>query len=145
MSSWPFPDRCFDGIFTEYVLEHFSREKGFLFLKECCRILQPNDLIRIVVPDGQKIMRAYFDNPDELVRHRDKGFACSMDRVNSYFRQSYEHQFIYNEEMLCIQMTRVEFIEPHSPASKCGENSDLLLDATDYEWESLYLEARKPA
>jgi hypothetical protein len=100
--------------------------------------------MRIIVPDGNKIMRTYFDNPDELALHRGRGFACAMDRVNSFFRQGYEHQFIYDEEMLRIHLQSAGFVDPRRVAFRSGRATNLLIDSEQYVWESLYVEADKP-
>jgi predicted SAM-dependent methyltransferase len=138
-------DDFFDGVFTEHVLEHFNREEGLALLNECRRVLTPGGFIRIIVPDGEKIIKTYFDNRSELLRHRGPGFACAMDIVNSYFRQGYEHQFMYDGEMLQHQLSSVGFACIRSVSFKQGKISNLLIDNEDYEWESLYMEAEKLA
>ena len=141
----PFVDGFFDGVFTEHVLEHFNREEGLALLNECLRVLKPRGSIRIIVPDGGKIIKTYFDDPSELLRHRGPGFACAMDIVNSYFRQGYEHQFMYDREMLQHQLSSVGFACIRSVSFKQGKVPKLLIDNEDYEWESLYMEAEKLA
>jgi predicted SAM-dependent methyltransferase len=47
-----FEDNTFDFIYTEHVLEHFFLNEAFDLLGECYRILKPNGVIRIVVPDS---------------------------------------------------------------------------------------------
>src|SRR5215212_8691844 len=57
---WPLPDNSIDGIFCEHVFEHFNLTQGEVVLRECLRVLRPGGCIRIIVPDGEKIMRLYF-------------------------------------------------------------------------------------
>ncbi|MBC8029378.1 MAG: methyltransferase domain-containing protein [Pyrinomonadaceae bacterium] len=143
--SWPFPDNCFDGIFCEHVFEHFDFEQGQKVLRESLRVLQPGRAIRIIVPDGEKILRSYCENASELSAHRETETGRAMEAVNSYFRQGYEHQFIYDSELLRHQLaaagfdriTRVGF-------AKGNASSAIILDDARYEWESLYIEAVKP-
>jgi hypothetical protein len=63
----------------------------------------------LIVPDGEKIMRAYFDSPSELAARRGNGVGFAMNAVNSYFRQRYEHQFIYDWPILEHQFIRCGF------------------------------------
>src|SRR5687767_3201991 len=56
----PFPDNSFDVVYHSHVLEHFTKQRGFLFIKECYRVLKPNGILRIVVPDLEEIVREYF-------------------------------------------------------------------------------------
>jgi predicted SAM-dependent methyltransferase len=46
-----FEDDTFDFIYSEHVLEHMFLDEAFDLLQECQRILKPNGVIRIVVPD----------------------------------------------------------------------------------------------
>ncbi len=55
----PFPDESFDVVYHSHVLEHFQKSAAADFLKECHRVLRPNGVIRIVVPDLEGITRNY--------------------------------------------------------------------------------------
>lgn len=48
-----------DVVYHSHVLEHFSRDEGYLFMKECYRVLKPNGIIRIAVPDLEAIVKEY--------------------------------------------------------------------------------------
>ena len=48
---FPWADDSADVVYTSHTLEHFSREDGLRFLHECFRILKPEGVIRILVPD----------------------------------------------------------------------------------------------
>lgn len=41
---------------TSHMVEHLDRDEVISFLKEACRILAPNGIIRIVVPDLKKLL-----------------------------------------------------------------------------------------
>jgi ubiquinone/menaquinone biosynthesis C-methylase UbiE len=55
----PYADREFDACYSSHVIEHFQQSEAEIFLSECHRILKPNGIIRIVVPDLESIVRAY--------------------------------------------------------------------------------------
>jgi SAM-dependent methyltransferase len=55
----PFPDASFDVIYHSHILEHFSKFQAPLFLKDCYRVLRPQSVIRIAVPDLEQIIRSY--------------------------------------------------------------------------------------
>jgi predicted SAM-dependent methyltransferase len=143
--SWPFLDNSFDGIFCEHVFEHFDFERGQALLRESLRVLRPGQSIRIIVPDGNKILRTYYENPVELQAHRETGTGQAMDAVNSYFRQRYDHQFIYDWTLLQQQLSAAGFSQIAQVSFQQAKNSKpLVLDDPRYEWESLYVEASKP-
>ena len=58
----PFEKESFDVVYHSHVLEHFSQDDGMSFLRECFRVLKPNGLIRIAVPDLEVIAREYIKN-----------------------------------------------------------------------------------
>lgn len=48
-------------IYHSHVLEHFSKSDAILFIKDCHRVLEPNGIIRIVVPDLEQIVMNYIN------------------------------------------------------------------------------------
>jgi predicted SAM-dependent methyltransferase len=139
----PFDDATFDGVFCEHVLEHFSHEDGTRLAAEVRRILRPGGVFRVIVPDAEFVLKSYFDAPQALVADRGRGEGTAMEMVNAYFRQRYEHQFMYDwptiEQTLrragFDRVVRSRFRDPTS----C---SPVRIDDEKYARESLYVEAR---
>lgn len=143
---FPFPDNCFEGIFCEHVLEHFNLENGQRLLSESYRVLRPGGCLRIIVPDGAKIMKAYFNTPTELLEQRGVDSSCAMEAVNSYFRQRYEHSIAYDGELLKYQFSLAGFSQISQASFGKGKVSGaIIIDDEKYAWESLYMEAVKPS
>lgn len=59
-----FTDNSIDYIYVCHVLEHFPRSDTFSVLKEWNRVLKPNGLIRISVPDWDAIVNHYLETQD---------------------------------------------------------------------------------
>lgn len=55
----PFPDESFDVVYNSHLLEHFSRSNAEFFLKECYRVLRPQGVLRVIIPDLEQIARTY--------------------------------------------------------------------------------------
>ena len=55
----PFKKESFDVVYHSHVLEHFTKTDGEKLLGECYRVLKKNGIIRIAVPDLEKISREY--------------------------------------------------------------------------------------
>lgn len=55
----PFPEASFDAVYHSHLLEHFSKSAAKFFLKECYRVLRPQGILRVVVPDLEQIVRTY--------------------------------------------------------------------------------------
>jgi SAM-dependent methyltransferase len=55
----PYPDAYFDACYTSHVVEHMKREEADRLLVECRRILKPQGIVRVVVPDLESIVKTY--------------------------------------------------------------------------------------
>jgi predicted SAM-dependent methyltransferase len=56
---FPFDNGSVDIIYTSHTLEHFSKQQGERFLKECHRVLISGGVLRVVVPDLESIVSDY--------------------------------------------------------------------------------------
>ncbi|MBU6297927.1 MAG: hypothetical protein KJS68_06745, partial [Alphaproteobacteria bacterium] len=71
--------------------------------------------------------------------------GTAAEAVNSYFRQRYEHQFLYDWPTMEQMLRRAGFGTVIRQKCGRGDLPELILDDPKYEWESLYVEAVKPA
>ena len=142
----PFADASLDGVFCEHVLEHFGQEDGERLVREVGRILRPGGVFRVIVPDAEYVLRSYFESPDELVAARGDGQGTAMEMVNSYFRQRYEHQFMYDWATLAGVLLRAGFTDVVRSGfvNRAGARG-CRIDDQGHERESLYVEARTTA
>jgi len=74
----PFEDNTIDVVYTSHVLEHFSKYNATEFLAECYRILKPNGIIRVVVPDLEQIIKNYI----KFLDGAKKGDVDSQEKYN---------------------------------------------------------------
>jgi predicted SAM-dependent methyltransferase len=137
----PFPDGAFAGVFCEHVVEHFTLEEGQRLAAEVARVLQPGGRFRVIVPDAEHILRQYFEQPRDLVARRGED-GTPMQTVNSYFRQRYEHQFLYDWPTMEAMLRAAGFASVERRQFGEGDPA-LVLDDEKYAWESLYVEAVK--
>jgi predicted SAM-dependent methyltransferase len=63
----PFPDASFDVVYHSHVLEHLSRADGLQLLRRCRRVLKPKGILRVVVPDLERIVRHYLEALEKSV------------------------------------------------------------------------------
>ncbi len=151
----PFPDESVRGIFCEHFFEHIDyTEEVPMFLSECHRVLQPNGVIRIIVPDAEKYLKGYFEGWDALKdirplkeNHQDFYFGgrynTKMELINVSFRQGYQHRFLYDAETLIFVLKRYGFSQVHHQGYNKSVMPELLIDQVFKASESLYVEGVK--
>jgi SAM-dependent methyltransferase len=57
----PFCDREFDVVYHSHVLEHLTPDQGVRMIEECFRVLRPGGIMRVVVPDLERIAQLYLE------------------------------------------------------------------------------------
>jgi SAM-dependent methyltransferase len=60
----PLPDGSVDGVYASHVLEHLSRASMLVALRNTYRILRPNGIFRLIVPDLEARARRYLVDLD---------------------------------------------------------------------------------
>lgn len=70
----PFLDCEFDAVYSSHVLEHLAPDAARRLLREIHRVLRPEGLCRVVVPDLEGICRAYLRELDAAA-HGDRAAA----------------------------------------------------------------------
>lgn len=60
----PLPGGCADVLYASHILEHLSRPQAAQFLREALRILKPDGVLRIAVPDMRLLVERYLDDGD---------------------------------------------------------------------------------
>jgi predicted SAM-dependent methyltransferase len=154
-SNLPFANGSVRGIFSEHFFEHLDYiEDVPTFLDECRRVLAPDGVLRLIVPDGGSYLHAYaaggWDGVTELRgldgRHVDpwwgNTYDTPMEVVNAVFRQGVEHRYAYDAETLLLLLERHGFDAVQSEFGT-GQRPELVLDSADRASESLYVEARR--
>jgi predicted SAM-dependent methyltransferase len=62
----PYKDFSFEVIYHSHVIEHIPYSQVADFIKDCYRILQPNGIIRIALPDLENITKLYLQALQEV-------------------------------------------------------------------------------
>lgn len=55
----PYKDNTFEVVYHSHLIEHFSKTDAVKFTKECYRVLKPNGIIRVAVPNLEEIINNY--------------------------------------------------------------------------------------
>ena len=82
----PFKDNSIDAVYSSHVLEHIERKYVPHFLTEILRVLKPNAINRIVVPDMYFLTKKYVENykkccdQNEFSRNHDRFIANIIEQ-----------------------------------------------------------------
>ena len=133
----PFPDSSADAVYHSHVLEHLDRRDAERLMREIKRVLRPEGVQRIVVPDLERLCRAIIDHldacgdPVERSRHDERiealleqavrresaatrgrpGPAAAIERlvVGDARRRGETHQWMYDWANLTALLERTGF------------------------------------
>lgn len=112
---FPWEGGSIDVVYTSHTLEHFSKEDGLSFLRECHRVLRPSGIIRVVVPDLAQLVQQYADRKipaDEFIDHLGVSYrhgGCWLKRRLSLFMQFPDHKCMYDAETLLHVLRGIGF------------------------------------
>ncbi len=150
----PFPDGSARAIFCEHFFEHLDyTEEVPCFLSECRRVLQPDGVLRLIVPDTERYLHAYAQGGWEPLRrlrsmgsdnydtHLRTTYHTRMELVNAVFRQGHEHKFAYDYETLAFVLHHAGFRQVCRQQFGISQLSGLAIDLPERAPESLYVEA----
>ncbi len=74
----PAADASADVVYHSHVLEHLSRSGGQQFIAECFRVLKPGGVIRVAIPDLERIAKGYVEALDKA-RNGEAGWDNNYD------------------------------------------------------------------
>ena len=153
----PFNDSSVSLLFTEHFLEHIDYTEDIpFFLTECYRVLEPGGIIRIVVPDTEKYIRAYLErdwnalaeingniNTQGKDLYFNSDYTTILQALNFTFRQGHHHKYAYDFETLYDALSRYGFTGIKRWDYGSSSQPEVCIDAPDRAPESLYVEATK--
>ena len=134
----PFQDASADAIFAEHLLEHLTFPDGVALLRECRRVLRPDGVARVGVPDLDRYVAAYLGRDDIIERVRPGRLTPALALGEPFFL--YGHKCMYDFETMRRALLDAGFT--HVEHSEFGQGrlqpSPDLLGRRD---ETMYVEA----
>lgn len=111
---WPFADGSVSYIYSEHVFEHFElHEEVAHFLSETHRVLRPDGVFDVGVPDTEWPLRAYGNKGDPYWVFSETLHPAwcktQMDHINYHFRQGTEHKYAWDYETLSRKLQEFGF------------------------------------
>jgi predicted SAM-dependent methyltransferase len=159
---FPLPDKSFDYVFHEHLIEHLTYAEGQVLLRECFRVLKPGGRLRVATPDFETFVRLYTAQTaterefiDEYVRMNSEVWSRDLADVKhnkavfviNHALRAWGHQFLYDFATLAEAMRAAGFsdITRHQTRVSCDSAlSGLELRTTLVgTYDALIVEGRK--
>lgn len=141
-NSLPFDSGSVAAIFHEHLLEHLPLAAGDSFMGECFRVLKPNGILRVGVPDAGRLINSYVGDRGYL-ENLHPGRPTALIAVQELFYW-HRHCAMFDGETLEFFFRASGFPSPRERAF--GETDlDQAPDTERRRGNTLYMEARKPA
>lgn len=124
-----------DFIYSSHFLEHLFRREGEHLLRECHRVLRPEGLVRIAVPDLEYALSLYASGEKEKML---LNYFFVEDMESHYAR----HKYMYDFAMLKALLESVGFHD----VVRCGYRQGLTPDLEVLDnrpEETLFVEAKR--
>ena len=101
LAPWPVESSSIDFIFSEHLIEHFSREDVSRLLRECARTLRREGVMRISTPNLRAVAETYLSGAvsDWIDPAVDWTPHTPAEMINGLMRE-WGHQFLYDLEAL---------------------------------------------
>lgn len=82
----PYEDGKFEVVYHSHVLEHFLKPDADQLIQECYRVLKPGGILRVAIPDLERIARNYLKYLEEA----DKNIPGAAEKYNWTMLEMYD-------------------------------------------------------
>lgn len=161
-SRWMYKDNSIDIVYSSHLFEHLTLKSANLYLSEAYRVLKPEGVLRIVVPDLYKICRKYIDeyNNDSFsgnstdfimwaINMHKEGQYGNIGLIKKLFLEiqgyPHQHKYMYDDKSLFSLVETYGFKDINFYSyGVSGSIEDIVsLEGTKESYLSIYLEAKK--
>lgn len=92
---WPIPEAVYDEVLLIHVLEHLPMTKVGLVLRRILKIMKPGGVLRVHVPNGPLVAKAYLGQPKQLFKIQMAIFGSEAETDPAF-----AHKVLYDFSML---------------------------------------------
>lgn len=104
----PYEDNSIEEIYAGHFIEHLTIRNAIKVLEDCKRVLKPNGIITITIPDFEKILEQFdFEEANKMIvaNYEDMPSICP----NKIGNLSDNHLSIWNEKYLIQILKKIGF------------------------------------
>jgi SAM-dependent methyltransferase len=139
-----FADGSVRYIYSSHTFEHFTPAEALAVTKECFRVLAPQGILRIVVPDLELIAREYMADPNPLAAQNFLSRLSLHHSLQDVIHPGSNHSQMFDGKALIHLFREAGFKNP--VVSSYGKSAIPEIDQIELEvrrGESLYVEASR--
>ncbi len=133
-----FPDRVYSYAYSEHTVEHLKPSDAHSLFREVSRVLRPNGVFRVVVPDLKKYVD-FYEKKSFFPEFNDR-FKTGCEAILA-LTQKFDHQSVWDWEQLSKSLQANGFRTTKRSSFMKSEFQKLNVDQEWHRWESLYVEA----
>ncbi len=122
----PFRNNTFDVVYSSHFLEHISKASASVFLRECYRVLKPDGIIRVVVPDLAAIVDTYVSSLSSLRCGNRFTLDSHLEAIDELFEQMVRRESPITAQQSPLARLLERFIR--GDASNIGETHRWMYD-----------------
>jgi predicted SAM-dependent methyltransferase/glycosyltransferase involved in cell wall biosynthesis len=140
-------DNTVDLVIASHFLEHITRNEGSAFIRECFRTLKPGGIIRITVPDTQRIAEEYITRARfQKIYGFNEGVKNASDDAEAFWNLlTAGHVTAYDHDSMTGLMTKAGFVSVENKMTGQSNSQEIKAETQDmYPELSLYMEGVKP-
>lgn len=139
-----FADGSVRYIYSSHTFEHFTDAESLAIAKECFRVLAPEGILRVVVPDLELIAREYLADPNPRAAQTFLSRLSLNHSLQDVVHPGSNHSQMFDGKALVFLLRQAGF--ERAAVSSYKESAIPEIDQIELEVrrnESLYVEARK--
>jgi predicted SAM-dependent methyltransferase len=145
----PFSDNSIKGIYTSHTLEHFKPKYVVALLKECYRVLQPGQTMRIIVPSLEYAISVFNEKSVSKFSDWPEKFDSIGGRFNNFILCANQHYLMFDFTLMEEMLRKAGFVEIHKVKPHNSEAFNQMYLTHEYSDDplldsSLYVECKKP-
>jgi len=130
---FPIPDSSFKYAFSSHVIEHLYVEQALQCMKEVHRVLAPGGIVRVAVPDLDRMVSQYDVNrPNDF---------CNAIFESGSKRDKNRHHWMYNKKSMRDLLVTAGFKKVTIEKFRSGKCAEVEL--IDNREDSLFMEAER--
>ena len=139
--AWKCRSDFWDGVFCQHVIEHLRYSQAAFALGECLRTMKPGAWLRLSVPSLSRYVAFYEGRLADPAFARFPHKALAM----SFLAQMHHHKSTWDAGLMIDILLGLGFARAREVAFMEGSDPRLIRDQPEKSWESVYVEAQKPA